>query len=79
MPIRFNTPYQVLCQFTDRAGRRTLSRLCGGGARRLSRRSARLRLRSAPLLTDDGALQALIADPRHGLEKTYWAKVEGLP
>ncbi|MFP3552020.1 pseudouridine synthase [Paraburkholderia sp. SIMBA_049] len=31
------------------------------------------------LLTDDGALQALIAEPRHKLVKRYWAQVEGAP
>jgi 23S rRNA pseudouridine2457 synthase len=31
------------------------------------------------LLTDDGALQARIASPRHKLAKTYWAQVEGEP
>ena len=31
------------------------------------------------ILTDDGKLQARIADPKHKLEKTYWAQVEGLP
>lgn len=31
------------------------------------------------LLTDDGALQARIADPRHKLVKTYLAQVEGVP
>ena len=31
------------------------------------------------ILTDDGQLQARIADPRHKLEKTYWAQVEGVP
>src|SRR5262249_44335970 len=31
------------------------------------------------LLTDDGALQARIADPRHGLQKIYWAQVESTP
>jgi len=31
------------------------------------------------LLTDDGALQARIADPSHKLPKTYWAQVEGEP
>ena len=29
------------------------------------------------LLTDDGALQARIANPRHKLPKVYWAQVEG--
>jgi 23S rRNA pseudouridine2457 synthase len=31
------------------------------------------------LLTDNGALQARIADPRHRLSKLYWAQVEGIP
>ena len=31
------------------------------------------------LLTDDGRLQARIADPRHKLPKIYWAQVEGEP
>ncbi|CAH2780473.1 MAG: LSU rRNA pseudouridine(2457) synthase (EC [uncultured Caballeronia sp.] len=31
------------------------------------------------LLTDDGALQALIAEPRHKLVKRYWAQVDGAP
>ncbi len=29
------------------------------------------------VLTDDGALQARISNPRHRLEKVYWAQVEG--
>lgn len=31
------------------------------------------------LLTDNGALQARIAEPRHKLPKCYWAQVEGIP
>ena len=31
------------------------------------------------LLTNDGQLQARIADPRHKMEKTYWVQVEGVP
>jgi hypothetical protein len=31
------------------------------------------------LLTNDGQLQARIADPKHKLAKTYWVQVEGEP
>ena len=31
------------------------------------------------LLTNDGQLQARIADPKHKLAKTYWVQVEGQP
>ena len=31
------------------------------------------------LLTDDGVLQARIAEPKHEIAKVYWAQVEGSP
>jgi 23S rRNA pseudouridine2457 synthase len=74
--IALNKPYDVLCQFTDPAGRATLAdyvRVPGVyAAGRLDRDSEGLLL-----LTDDGKLAQRITDPRHALPKTYWAQVEG--
>jgi 23S rRNA pseudouridine2457 synthase len=76
--IALNKPYGTLCQFTAADGRRCLADfLAVPGvypAGRLDADSEGL-----VLLTDDGALQARIADPRHKLEKVYWVQVEGEP
>lgn len=78
MLIALNKPYGVLCQFTAEAGRPSLAgHVALPGvypAGRLDADSEGL-----VLLTDDGALQARIADPRHKLEKAYWVQVEGEP
>jgi len=78
--IAFNKPMNVLSQFTDAgtAGspRATLSDYIDRPgvypAGRLDRDSEGLLL-----LTDDGRLQARIADPRFKLPKTYLVQVEG--
>lgn len=76
--IRFNKPYGVLSQFTAEGRWRGLKdhiHLPGVYvAGRLDADSEGLLL-----LTDDGQLQARIADPRFKMEKTYWVQVEGLP
>lgn len=77
--ILFNKPYGVLPQFTDReAGRPTLADYIAlpgvYAAGRLDRDSEGLMV-----LTDDGAVNAAVTQPRRKLAKTYWAQVEGVP
>jgi 23S rRNA pseudouridine2457 synthase len=79
--IAFNKPYGVLSQFTDAKSpspRPTLSGFIAVPgvypAGRLDRDSEGLLL-----LTDDGALQARIADPRFKAPKRYLVQVEGEP
>ncbi len=79
--LLLNKPYGVLSQFTDARSPSPRPTLSGFvtvpgvyPAGRLDRDSEGLLV-----LTDDGALQARIADPRHKLPKTYLVQVEGAP
>ncbi|RZT41207.1 pseudouridine synthase [Cupriavidus agavae] len=76
--IALNKPFQTMSQFSAHPTRPTLADCVDlpgvYPAGRLDADSEGLLL-----LTDDGALQTRIADPRHKLEKTYLAQVEGVP
>lgn len=77
MLIAFNKPFGVACKFSPESGRKTLADFIETPgvypAGRLDTDSEGL-----ILLTDDGSLQARIAEPKHKLAKLYWAQVEGV-
>lgn len=74
--LLLNKPYGVICQFSPSGDHRTLKDFVPVSgvypAGRLDTDSEGL-----VLLTDDGALQHRITDPRHKLPKTYFVEVEG--
>jgi len=76
--VFLNKPYGVLSQFTPEGKWRALAEFIPVKgvyvAGRLDADSEGLLI-----LTDDGKLQAQIADPKHKLEKIYWVQVEGIP
>lgn len=76
--IAFNKPCGVISQFSPHETHASLKDYIDAPgyypAGRLDTDSEGLLL-----LTCDGRLQARIAEPRHGKQKTYWAQVEGSP
>lgn len=76
--LAFNKPYNVVCQFRAHGLDSTLATFIKQPnvhpAGRLDKDSEGLLL-----LTDDGALQHLITQPKHKQAKGYWVQVEGIP
>lgn len=76
--IIFNKPYGVISQFSPNPPHQTLKDYISVPdvypAGRLDTDSEGLMI-----LTDDGQLQAKIAEPKYGKLKTYWVQVEGIP
>lgn len=78
MLLTFHKPYGVVSQFLPKGGWRTLAEF---GLPPRVHPAGRLDADSEGLLllTDDGALQHRLTDPRFDHPKTYWAQVEGAP
>jgi 23S rRNA pseudouridine2457 synthase len=76
--ILLNKPYNVLCQFTDQQGRKTLADYI---TEQQVYPAGRLDYDSEGLvvLTNDGKLQQQISNPKAKLSKTYWVQLEGEP
>ncbi len=78
MLIALHKPYGVISQFLPKGGHATLASLgLPAGVHPAGRLDADSE--GLLLLTDDGALQHRLTDPRFEHPKIYWAQVEGAP
>ena len=78
--VLFNKPFQVLCQFTDESEKKRKT-LADYIEIKEIYAAGRLDFDSEGLLvlTNDGKLQARIANPLYKLPKCYFVQVEGIP
>jgi len=76
--VLFNKPFNVLTQFRPDGDRPTLAQYIQDPSLRVAGRLDR-DSEGLLLLTDDGALNARITQPRRKQFKTYWVQVDGLP
>jgi 23S rRNA pseudouridine2457 synthase len=76
--LLFNKPFRVLCQFSPEGEKQTLADYISA---REVYPAGRLDFDSEGmlLLTNDGALQHALTDPKFRHPRTYWVQVEGLP
>lgn len=76
--LAFNKPFNVVCQFSEHSGDKTLADFITQKeifpAGRLDKDSEGLLL-----LTNDGKLQHQITQPEKKMGKGYWVQVEGVP
>ena len=76
--IAFNKPYDVLSQFRAYENAQSLADFITDKSLRVAGRLDK-DSEGLLLLTDDGALNHRITEPRHKLPKSYWVQVEGAP
>ena len=76
--IVFNKPYGVICQFSAHEKHASLKDYIDApGFYHANKQNTDSE--GLLLLTNNGRLQAQIAEPKFGKEKTYWAQLEGSP
>ena len=76
--VLFNKPFDVLSQFRESDGRRTLANFIHDPALRIAGRLDR-DSEGLIVLTDSGELAHKITHPQKSMSKTYWVQVEGTP
>ena len=76
--IAFNKPFNVLSQFKAYDNERSLANFITDKSVRVAGRLDK-DSEGLLLLTDNGALNHRITQPKHKMPKSYWVQVEGIP